>query len=204
MSRLSTLGEALALHRQQRGETLNELSARSGLEVADYEELEAGNHDWSDEHLAALVGSYAIDRAELGRGHALATLDLENGWVSAVPTPTFIDEPDADTVLLTYIALLSCQNRFAIGSQLAIREIDLTVVRRATRASPICRRDLAVEPCPPGQRTASAQPLDPPRARSCCRSGCHGRSRHHPRQQRPCRLSRGHCHRLPSSHDPHS
>lgn len=128
ITRLSTLGESLELLRLGQGRSIDDLVAASGHAALAFAAVEAGEHEYDDARLAAIVAAYGIDR---GERPVHAVVDLERGVISVATSKRTCDEPPADRVLLDYVSLLYHQNGLRVGTELPIREIDLTVVRRA-------------------------------------------------------------------------
>ncbi len=124
------LGDLLVTVRQRSGSTLDDLSATSGIDRERIAGVESGRHDLTADELSAVLESYGV-RAATGRlSSLLVEVDLDGGWVAMrrVRRP-WLDQPAADSNLLSYLCLLHDLRSLPAGSQIPLRSIDLSLLR---------------------------------------------------------------------------
>ena len=124
------LGRLLADTRTARGEPVEVVAARAGLDPALVAAVEAGEQAVSDPQLEALLGGYGVDPGELVPDRTELVVDLDEHLLTAGGEARPLGAPTPDEVLTTYLSLVYTLRRTEPGTPIVLRDADVDVLAR--------------------------------------------------------------------------
>lgn len=124
------LGRLLAGARAARGEDLDSVARRAGLEPAAVAAIEAGQRPVVDREIHALLDAYGVDPGELVPDRTELVVDLDEHLLAAGGEARSLGAPTADEVLTTYLSLVYTLRRTTPGTTLVLRDADVDVLAR--------------------------------------------------------------------------
>lgn len=126
------LGELLLARRNAEGLTLATLEAITGFDAARIVSVETGRHDLSDVELDRLLRSYPITQQAGLFSELVVEVSLDGGWVAMRRKRRSPGRrPAADRNLLTYLSLVYEDRSLALGAQVSLKSVDLSLLRPA-------------------------------------------------------------------------
>lgn len=134
----STLGDLLTIIRDQAGLSVEQMGRSGPLTVERVLEVESSRYDLSPAELATVMDHYGVPSIGARFARHVVVISLEEGWISLKQTRRFWEPTaDADQNLLRYLSLLYKNHGLTFGDQVALRSVDLALLR----ASLALRRD---------------------------------------------------------------
>lgn len=131
------LGALLSDARSRRGETLEDLAARSDgrFTLAALSSIERGSRDVTDSDARKLAAIYGLEATSLVPPRSRLVVDLEEGMLTVDDRTARLgrSQPPRDEVLARYLTMVYSMRRLEPGAPLVLRVDDLDVLGRALR-----------------------------------------------------------------------
>ena len=124
-----SLGSLLHGLRARRGEPLDAVSSRCGMEPGQIDRLEMGQAELSAQQLAEAIGAFTVPRRMFPEGRSRVRADLANGRVSVDIVAEQAPETPLDRTVLSYLELVFEAGELPAASSLPFTALDLDVLR---------------------------------------------------------------------------